>query len=109
MEKIFFYELCLTNRSTQNKRENEKMFIFEGVMTKKLILGSHFELGHHFETKLNSTRLITDFSSLYIEINLLKISTKSKICIFRYLHSCELLFFVKKFPKIRSIGEQGVF
>ena len=92
MKTIFFYELWHTNSPTQNKRENEKMFIFEGIMTKKLILGSHFELGHHFETKQNSTRFTTDFSSLYIETNSLKISTKSKMYIFRYLHSCGLLF-----------------
>jgi hypothetical protein len=68
------------------------MFSFDGVMTKKLIFDCHFEFARHFKTKQNSTQFTTDISSPYIEIDLLKILTKSKMYIFRYLHSCGLVF-----------------
>ena len=55
-----------------NKRENEKMFDFEEDMSKKPILGSHFEFGRHFEIKQNSTQVKTDFGSSNIEFDFLK-------------------------------------
>lgn len=48
------------------------MFDFEEDMSKKPILGSHFEFGRHFEIKQNSTQVKTDFGSSNIEFDFLK-------------------------------------
>jgi hypothetical protein len=95
VKKLFFRQLWLTKCLTKIKRENAKMLNFRGIMTETSIFESHFYFEGHFETKQNSTRFKTDNGSLYTEIELSKILTRSKMCnrgIFRYLHSFDLFF-----------------
>jgi hypothetical protein len=99
--------LWLTKCLTKIKRKNAKMLNFRGIMTKTSVFESHFYFEGHFETKQNSTRFKTDNGSLYTEIELSKILTRSKMCSFRYLHSCDLLF-CKRSSIFVTIGEEGL-